>query len=496
MKQKNLYFYTNLLAWGLVLLLIGNYVFGWTTPTATPPSSNLPAPINAGPDSQTKAGNLTIEGNLTTGSFKMAAEADAGKVLTTDASGIASWQTATAGATPAGSTGHIQFNDAGALGADSNLFWDNTNKRLGIGTTTPGSLLDINGALGVKGALTLTPSGVPTAAKGVIYYDQSTDTFKGYQGSGWVNIYTGSQTGYTISTVQGTTADTLAKNAANTILISPIFIPFIINVNSFLLQVTTALGATGDVGLYNSNGQLLLNGGSGTLTTTTGLKSVAPVQTGSARLTPPGQYYLAITWNSTTGVIAGVNVSGLIPRSGTITGGGLVLPSSITLSGITATNYIYAVTLSGSDQKENGAICSVVGDCLSGYCYIDNDGDRAPGTTGALLCRSQSPIAADCNDNCSTCYPGSPTYTLSADGLDQDCDGVNDNTVVYYTTRYSTDPGAANQCILTCTAYNSLCYGMWLHPPCEGPWVYYSYCTATVTCWEYRQCNCGILRYF
>ena len=360
----------------------------------------------------------------------MAAEADAGKVLTTDASGIASWQTATAGATPAGSTGHIQFNDAGALGADSNLFWDNTNKRLGIGTTTPGSLLDINGALGVKGALTLTPSGVPTAAKGVIYYDQSTDTFKGYQGSGWVNIYTGSQTGYTISTVQGTTADTLAKNAANTILISPIFIPFIINVNSFLLQVTTALGATGDVGLYNSNGQLLLNGGSGTLTTTTGLKSVAPVQTGSARLTPPGQYYLAITWNSTTGVIAGVNVSasGLIPRSGTITGGGSVLPSSITLSGITATNYIYAVTLSGSDQKENGAICSVSGDCLSNYCWIDDDGDNYYGSSGVSYCRALDALGVDCNDSCGYCYPGSIAWTSYADGLDQDCDTLIDET--------------------------------------------------------------------
>ena len=97
MKQKNLYFYTNLLAWGLVLFLIGNYVFGWTTPTATPPSSNLPAPINAGPDSQTKAGNLTIQGNLTTGGFTMSAGAGADKVLTTDASGVASWQTAAGG---------------------------------------------------------------------------------------------------------------------------------------------------------------------------------------------------------------------------------------------------------------------------------------------------------------------------------------------------------------------------------------------------------------
>ena len=34
----------------------------------------------------------------------------------------------------AGSTGQVQFNNSGDLGADSNFFWDNTNKRLGIGT--------------------------------------------------------------------------------------------------------------------------------------------------------------------------------------------------------------------------------------------------------------------------------------------------------------------------------------------------------------------------
>lgn len=39
--NKNLCFYPNILAWGLVLLLVANYVFGWTTPTATPPSGNI-----------------------------------------------------------------------------------------------------------------------------------------------------------------------------------------------------------------------------------------------------------------------------------------------------------------------------------------------------------------------------------------------------------------------------------------------------------------------
>jgi len=58
--KKNLYFYTNLLAWGLVLFLIANYVFGWTTPSANPPDANLPAPINVSSTAQSKVGYLAI----------------------------------------------------------------------------------------------------------------------------------------------------------------------------------------------------------------------------------------------------------------------------------------------------------------------------------------------------------------------------------------------------------------------------------------------------
>lgn len=92
--NKKQYLYSNLFAWGLVLFLITNYIFGWTTPTEDPPG-----------------GNIVLE----------------------------------TGATPAGSTGYIQFNDDGNLGADSSLFWDNSNKRLGIGTTGPGYKLDVSG---------------------------------------------------------------------------------------------------------------------------------------------------------------------------------------------------------------------------------------------------------------------------------------------------------------------------------------------------------------
>lgn len=57
------------------------------------------------------------------------------------------WVTFSGGGTPAGSTGYVQFNNAGAFGADAAFFWDNTNKRLGIGTTTPSVALDVQSSV-------------------------------------------------------------------------------------------------------------------------------------------------------------------------------------------------------------------------------------------------------------------------------------------------------------------------------------------------------------
>lgn len=51
-------------------------------------------------------------------------------------------------AAPAGASGQVQFNNTGALGGSSNLFWDNTNGRLGLGTSTPWKTLDVVGNAG------------------------------------------------------------------------------------------------------------------------------------------------------------------------------------------------------------------------------------------------------------------------------------------------------------------------------------------------------------
>ncbi|PCI28011.1 hypothetical protein COB55_04680, partial [Candidatus Wolfebacteria bacterium] len=50
----------------------------------------------------------------------------------------------TPGASVAGSTGQIQFNNAGSLSATSNLYWDNTNNRLGINTAAPTAALSVS----------------------------------------------------------------------------------------------------------------------------------------------------------------------------------------------------------------------------------------------------------------------------------------------------------------------------------------------------------------
>jgi hypothetical protein len=47
--------------------------------------------------------------------------------------------------TPAGSTGNVQFNNSGAFGGDAGLNWDNTKKRLGIGTNAPSASLNVIG---------------------------------------------------------------------------------------------------------------------------------------------------------------------------------------------------------------------------------------------------------------------------------------------------------------------------------------------------------------
>jgi len=105
----------------LSTLLAVAIIYAWTEPTAVPPGDNVPAPINVGNILQTRTGALVLKGVLETenqtllatqggnvgigtteptaklevaGQIKITGGSPgAGKVLTTDADGLASWQT-------------------------------------------------------------------------------------------------------------------------------------------------------------------------------------------------------------------------------------------------------------------------------------------------------------------------------------------------------------------------------------------------------------------
>ncbi len=85
--------------------------------------------------------------------------------------------------TAAGTTGEIQFNNGlNSLGADSNLYWDNTNKRLGIGTQTPTTSIQF-GAVMLEYTSSITSNTMPiiidsfpvSSMRSAHYYAQITD---------------------------------------------------------------------------------------------------------------------------------------------------------------------------------------------------------------------------------------------------------------------------------------------------------------------------------
>ena len=194
--KKSFYFYTSIALLIILGLIIGNYIFGWTTPTANPPSSNLPAPINTGSSNQSKEGYLAVgttttptfpldvAGVLRVGSFSSSPTGTNGAIYydTTDGKlkgyQAGSWSPL-GGGSPSGSTGYIQFASSTQFGSDPQLFWDNTNKKLGVGTTTPASALDVTGNVIAR----TSTSTVTIKADGSISTNLNADKLDGYEAS-------------------------------------------------------------------------------------------------------------------------------------------------------------------------------------------------------------------------------------------------------------------------------------------------------------------------
>lgn len=102
------------------------------------------------------SGSLEVQGKLYANGYAFpAADGEADQVIQTDGSGNLVWADA---AILAGTAGQIQFSTGSALGADANLFWDNSAKRLGIGTGSPGAELEVSGT--VMATAFMLPGGI------------------------------------------------------------------------------------------------------------------------------------------------------------------------------------------------------------------------------------------------------------------------------------------------------------------------------------------------
>jgi hypothetical protein len=85
-------------------------------------------------------------------------------------------------------TGRIPYGaGTAAFGNSANLFFDSTNTRLGVGTSSPAvtaSLVGIDAMLIPKGATGDRPTGV----SGYLRFNTTTSEFEGYNGTAWASV--------------------------------------------------------------------------------------------------------------------------------------------------------------------------------------------------------------------------------------------------------------------------------------------------------------------
>jgi hypothetical protein len=99
--------------------------------------------VNVPVASATNTGKLTNT-DWSTFNGKQAALVSGTNIKTINSSSILGAGDLVVSGVPAGATGNVQFNNAGAFGGEANLFWDDTNNRLGVNTATPGTTLDLH----------------------------------------------------------------------------------------------------------------------------------------------------------------------------------------------------------------------------------------------------------------------------------------------------------------------------------------------------------------
>ena len=140
---------------------------------------------------------LDVDGIVKMTGFQMPTGAQSGYVLTSDDSGVGTWQELPSISLPSGTIGQTLRHDGSNWVADSLLY--NTGTEIGIGTTNPQSILDVAGTIRMTGfqmptnaqagyILTSDASGVGTwqpAPSGTLPSGTSAGQTLRWDGSGW-----------------------------------------------------------------------------------------------------------------------------------------------------------------------------------------------------------------------------------------------------------------------------------------------------------------------
>ena len=138
-----------------------------------------------------------------------------------------------------------------------------------------------------------------------------------------------------------------------------------------------------------------------------------------------------------------------------------------------------------------GVNCTGINGCNSGTCqnsYCDEDNDSHYSTAPAVCAsgRYSFTIGDDCDESCSTCYPGSVAYTVSPDGLDQDCDGNIDSTA---------GPAAAWSACIPAIHCNTHCANELTDSYCIESKGWDGGIPMDPSCWYYQRDDCNSAAY-